>query len=103
MAWERTRGHEHGADTSTHKGSDAPIGTSRSGLAPSSAGPFYCHRCIHFHTDDDGMGLCDHPDVVLDAKSGECPIKDGRAIVSRHQCCDYFRPRIRHAKVVSIA
>jgi hypothetical protein len=69
-----------------------PIGTTESGYAPPSDGPFECGNCVHYHPVNGTNGGCDHPDVIEDAEKGEIPRTGSKALVARGGCCTYFRP-----------
>lgn len=70
--------------------SNEAIGTPKSQYAPPADGPFACHNCVHFKFPT----LCNHPEVIADAKAGASPLrlqKNGMAIVKPGGCCKYFR------------
>jgi len=69
-----------------------PIGTSKSGYAPPSEGPFLCSNCLHYTPQTEVQGACDHPDVIVDAEAGEIPPTEGGALVEGEGCCNYYRP-----------
>ena len=72
--------------------SNQPIGTEHSNYAGPKDGPFACHACTHFKFPH----LCNHPEVIADAKAGNGGLrlqgKNGFAIVAPGGCCTYFRP-----------
>lgn len=70
---------------------DEGIGTTKAGYAPPSEGPFECANCRHYSAINGTHGGCDQSDVIRDAKAGEIKESDGRAIVARGGCCNYFR------------
>jgi hypothetical protein len=68
------------------------LGTPHSGYLGADYAPFACHACLHFSWPH----LCEHPDVIEDAKRGLGGLKlqkSGRAVVQAGGCCNYFRPK----------
>lgn len=67
-----------------------PMGSPRAEYLPSRYGPFACHNCQHFKWPH----LCDHPEVIEDAKAKAGSLKigpRGLAVVEPGGCCEYFR------------
>ncbi len=75
------------------KGGDEQIGTPHGHYAPPAEGPFQCMRCIHFkQIEAEPTGMCDHPEVIKDAKAGHLLLREGKAVVHHEGCSDYFNP-----------
>lgn len=73
------------------KVSNEAMGSTRSHYSPAKFAPFACHACGHYSWPH----LCDHPNVIADAKEGQQGLKmhkSGKAIVEPGGCCEYERP-----------
>lgn len=69
------------------------VGTTRSKYQSGRYGPFRCDHCQHYVTP----AMCEHPEVIADAKAGELKLTKLRgrelAAVDAAGCCEYERKR----------
>lgn len=84
-------GRETGEEAKDTSASNEKIGTTASGYAPPSDGPFECGNCEHYSPVNGTHGGCNQPDVLEDVEKGEIPRTGDKALVAKGGCCTYFR------------